>query len=115
MRDSLILSTPFIIQIIWGGLFAVLVKYVYPRLAPSPQGISDAERAASAGKPSYVGEYGQPVGKWGWLRWLELMYILWVFPVLVPVTWIGRRDTSPWWIVIAVPTLYSLLLYLLVV
>jgi hypothetical protein len=115
MRDGLILATPFIIQVFWIALFAVLSKFVYPKLAPDPRGTSDAEREASAGKPSYVGEYGQAVGKLGWLRRVELVYILWLFPVMVPVTWIGRRDSPPWWVIVAVPALYALLLYVFVV
>jgi hypothetical protein len=115
MRDGLILATPFVIQAFWIGLFEVLGRVVYPKLAPDPREMSDAERAAAVGKPSYVGAYGQPVGKWAWLRRVELVYIVWLFPVMVPVTWIGRRDTSPRWVVVAVPALYSLLLYFFVV
>ncbi len=115
MREGLILATPFMIQALWIGLFAVLGKFIYPKLAPDPRGMSDAERAVAAGKPSYVGEYGQPVGKWAWLRRVELVYTLWLFPVMVPVNWLGRRDTSPWWVVVAVPAFYSLLLYFFVV
>lgn len=115
VRDGLILATPFVIQALWIGLFAVLGKFVYPKLAPDPRGLSKVERAAAADKPSYVGEYGQPLGKWACLRRVELVYTLWLFPVMVPVTWVGRRDTSPWWVVVAVPALYSLLLYVFVV
>ena len=115
MRDGLILATPFVIQGIWMGLFVVFGKLLYPQLAPDPRELNDDERAAAAGKPTYVGEYGEAVGKWGWVRWVELAYILWLFPVMVPATWISRRDTSPWWVVLAVPALYSVLLYVFVV
>lgn len=115
MRNGLILATPFISQAFWIGLFAIFGKFVYPKLAPDPQGLSDGERTAATGKPSYVGEYGQPVGKWAWLRRVELVYILWLFPVMVPVVWIGRRETAPWWVMIVVPSLYTLLLYVFVV
>lgn len=115
MRNALILATPFFIQVTWLGVFTVLRRFVYPKLAPDPRGITDAERAAGAGKPSYVGEYGRALGKWGWVRRVELGYILWLFPVMLPAMWLGRRDTCPRWVILAAPALYTLLLYLAVV
>lgn len=115
MRVVFILAIPFIIQGLWIAVFALFERLVYPKLAPDPRGLSDGERAATAGKPSYVGEYGQPVGNYAWVRWLEILYTLWLFPVMVPVMWIGRRDTSPWWVIIAVPALYALLIYFFMV
>ena len=108
----LILSVPFVIAAGWFLLFTILSRTVYPRLAvgdPPPAG------PASEAKIGYVGAYGQPVGKAAWVRWIELAYILYHFPVVVPGCWLSKNDTCPRWMPVLTPVLYAGVLYLLFV
>jgi hypothetical protein len=104
----LILLAPFAISAGWFLLFTILSRVVYPRLAV---GNSPNASPPPDGKIEYVGGYGQPVGKAAWVRWLELAYVVYHFPVLVPGCWLSRKDTCPWWLLLLTPLLYACILY----
>jgi len=98
-----LLAAPFLISGLWYVLFAVLGRYVYPRLARD-----DAD--ALRGGDQYVGKSGQPVGRMGWVRWIELAYVVYHFPVVVPGCWMSRDDTCSPWLIAATPPLYALMI-----
>jgi hypothetical protein len=55
---------------------------------------------------------GRPKGSFGWLRWLELMFILYHFPVILPATAIRKDQACPGWMThLCTLLIYSALLY----
>ena len=104
----LVLLTPFAIAAGWFLLFAVLSRTVYPRLAPHARNTSPP----SEEMVEYIGANGQPEGKLAWVQWIELAYILYHFPIIVPGCWLSKNDTCPRWLLRLAPVLYAGVLYL---
>lgn len=108
----LILSMPFVISAAWLSLFAILSRTVYSRLAagdPPPAG------PASEGTATCGFAHGEPVAKAAWIRRIELAYIIYHFPVVVPGCWLSKNDTCPRWLLMLTPILYAGALYLVLV
>jgi hypothetical protein len=102
---ALILLAPFAIAAAWFVLIAILPRTMSPT-EPASQPDADDEEVDAGAQPFDEG----PV------RGIWLVYLLYHFPVVVPVSWLRKDDTCPGWLaMLLTAVLYSGVLYLLFV
>jgi hypothetical protein len=110
LRDALLIASPFVVHIALIGLATLLGRQGYARDEPSPTVEPPVNPVNDVTRPSQVKRSRSKLGKIVWLA-----YVLWLFPLMVPATWLSKRDICPKWVIIATPILYAALLYFFVV
>lgn len=111
------LGIPLMIEATQFLTMMALKKWVYPKLL---SGVSrdahDLQEIQPGGKrlQSHVDTKGRPTRRHASVRVLELVFIVYHFPVIVPTTMIRKDDSAPPVIVfLLTPALYTAILFML--
>ena len=113
--DYWFIAIPFGIELLSFTTMVVLSKWIYPRLAtrPSPEPSDNEGKVPSEGSGwQHMDEQGRPRGSYAWVRVIELVIIVYHFPVIVPTAAVRKDNSVPAWVMYVVtPALYSGVLY----
>src|SRR5229473_2718586 len=86
------IAIPLGVEFICVAARLLLGKFIYPRLVA--RRVQDGKGDDPMSWP-HVDESGRPQGDLAWVRVLELIFITYHFPIIVPTAYIRKDDTAP--------------------
>jgi hypothetical protein len=117
VKDHWYLIIPWLLEALFFLTMWVLGKTVYRQIYSD---VDDAYYDApfpmpeEINQPAHVDKQGQPQGKFWWVRMIEILMILYHFPVIAPTCCIRKDETTPGFILYLVtPVAYGLILFAL--
>jgi hypothetical protein len=117
VKEYWYLTIPWFLEAISFAITRLLGKTVYRQIySVVDDAYYEARYPISEGinQPAHVSKQGLPQGRFWWVRAIEMLIILYHFPVIVPTCRIRKDETTPaFMLYIVTPIVYGLILFAL--